>query len=138
LPIFRKTSIFYTYEETCQQEHENCALSRDTRVLFGANVASTVLRWVQTMDEETIKKQNPKCRLHWCLIKFGDTVSHVGIFDHSCELAPIYLLSDLPHPSPLTRFRTYKIATPPQAKTPVKHWEYCTGTLRGWSEHALM
>ncbi len=29
-----------------------------------------------------------------------DTVSHVGFFNPSCELLPIYLLSDLPHLSP--------------------------------------
>jgi hypothetical protein len=56
------------------------------------------------MDEGPIKTHHPKCRLHWCLIEFidwsGDTVSHVGIFDPSCELLPFYLLSDLPHPSP--------------------------------------
>jgi hypothetical protein len=77
----------------------------------------------------------------------------VGIFDPSCVLLPLYLLSDLPPPSQskrtvytdsvwlwgvgvgrggvelgcrpnlqefntlfLTRFRTYKIATPPQTK----------------------
>jgi hypothetical protein len=101
------------------------------------------------MDEGTKKTQkNPKCRLYWCLIEFIDwryTVSHVGIFDPSCELLPLYLLSDLHHPFPpsqskrtvytesvwlgggvlscvvdhilfLTRFRTYKIATPPQTK----------------------
>jgi hypothetical protein len=30
--------------------------------------------------------------------RLGDTVSHVGIFDPSCELMPLYLLSDLPPP----------------------------------------
>jgi hypothetical protein len=29
-----------------------------------------------------------------------DTVSHVGIFDPSCELLLLHFLSDLPHPSP--------------------------------------
>jgi hypothetical protein len=43
---------------------------------------------LRSMDEGTIKTQNPKCRLYWCLIDF----------DPSCELLP--LLSDLPHPSP--------------------------------------
>jgi hypothetical protein len=56
------------------------------------------------MDEGTIKTPNPKCRLYWRLIEFIDrrycTVSHVDIFDPSCELLPLYLLSDLPHPSP--------------------------------------
>jgi hypothetical protein len=28
------------------------------------------------------------------------TVSHVGIFDPSCELLPLYLLSDRPDPHP--------------------------------------
>jgi hypothetical protein len=34
------------------------------------------------MDGGTMKIQNPKCRLYWCLIEF------------------VYLLFDLPHPSP--------------------------------------
>jgi hypothetical protein len=47
--------------------------------------------------EGTIKTQNPKYRLYWCLIEFiGDTVIHVGIFDPTGELLPLYLLSDLP------------------------------------------
>jgi hypothetical protein len=29
-----------------------------------------------------------------------EIASHVGIFDPSCELLPLYLLSDLPDPSP--------------------------------------
>jgi hypothetical protein len=29
---------------------------------------------------------------------FRNTVSHIGIFDPSCELLPFYLLSDLPQP----------------------------------------
>ncbi len=43
------------------------------------------------MDQITIKTPIPKCRLYWCLIEseIGDTVSHVGIFDKSCELAPL-------------------------------------------------
>jgi hypothetical protein len=83
-----------------------------------------------------------------------NTVSHIGIFDPSCLLLPLYLFSDLP-PLPkvnvqyiqtvcgcggwegvlgcvvdhilqefntlfLTRFRTYKIATPPQTKMTCK------------------
>jgi len=80
------------------------------------------------------------------LLVFIDTVSHVGIFDLSCELLPLYLLSDLTSQSKhtvytdsvwggvlscvvdhillefntlfLTRFRTYKIATiTPNKKT---------------------
>jgi hypothetical protein len=56
----------------------------------------------QAQAWRTIKTQYPKCRLYWCLIEFIDwRYSHVGIFDPSCELLPLYLLSDLPHPSPL-------------------------------------
>jgi hypothetical protein len=53
---------------------------------------------------ELYKTPNPECRPYWCLVEFIDwrysTVSHVGIFDPSCELLPLYLLTDLPHPSP--------------------------------------
>ncbi len=81
-----------------------------------------------------------------------DTVSHDGIFDHPCELLPLYLLSDLPRPSPPSQskggrvsscvvdhilqefklcvsehgFRTYKIAAPHKTKTPVMT------TFRDW------
>ncbi len=55
------------------------------------------------IDHITIKtpNPNPKCRLYWCLIEFIDwtynqSVSHVGIFDLSCKLTPLYLLSRLP------------------------------------------
>ncbi len=114
------------------------------------------------MDEGTIKTQNPKCRLVLKRVYrlHGDTVSRVGIFDFSCELLPLYLLSYLPIPLPLpkvnvcrhcvavggggvlscvvdhilqefntlflTRFKTYKIATPPQTKIQVKT------TFRDW------
>jgi hypothetical protein len=47
---------------------------------------------LQPVDQITRKIPNPKCRLYRCLIVFidwRDTVSHVGIFDHSCELAPL-------------------------------------------------
>jgi hypothetical protein len=53
------------------------------------------------MDEGTIKTPNPKCHLHWYLIEFidyRDTVSHVDIFDPSCVLLPLYLLSEPPLP----------------------------------------
>jgi hypothetical protein len=33
-------------------------------------------------------------------VENGDTVSHVGIFDPSCELAPSNLLTGSPTPSP--------------------------------------
>ncbi len=74
---------------------------------------NTVIFRVKTMDKGAIKTKNPKCRLNWCLIEFVDrsTVSHVGIFDpllwtvvlplyQLCTLSALYLLSDLPHPSP--------------------------------------
>ena len=51
----------------------------------------------------SIMTPNPKCRLYWCLIQFIDcvgTVSLVGIFDPSCVLLPLYLLSDPPSPLP--------------------------------------
>jgi hypothetical protein len=68
------------------------------------------------MDEGTIKTPNPKCRLYWWfnrVYRSGDTVSHVGIFDPSCELLPIYLLSDLPHPftPPLPKVNVQYIQT---------------------------
>jgi hypothetical protein len=125
---------------------------------------------VWSMDEGTIKTPFPKCRLYWCLIEFIDWrhSQSCWYFDPSCELLPLYLLSDLPQPSSpfpkstyiiyrqcvavgggvgrrwrgvlscvvdhilqkfstlfLTRFRVYKIATPPN-KTPVKT------TFRNW------
>ncbi len=42
-----------------------------------------------SMEQTYIKTPNPKCRLYWCLIKTGDTVSHVGIFDRLCEALPL-------------------------------------------------
>jgi hypothetical protein len=42
-----------------------------------------------SMDQITIQKPNLTCRLYWSLLEFIDTVSHVGIFDPSCELAPL-------------------------------------------------
>jgi hypothetical protein len=54
------------------------------------------------MDEGTVNTQNPKFCLYWCLIEFIDWIySHAGIFDPSCELLSLYLLSDQPQPSPL-------------------------------------
>jgi hypothetical protein len=126
------------------------------------------LDMVASMDEGTTKTQIIKCRLYWCLIEFlktGSTVNHIGLFDLSCKLLPLYFLSDLPHPSPLplqylqtvsgcgkgvgrvlsyvvdhiwqefntvflTRFRTYKISTPPQTKRPLKT------TFRDWCLHS--
>ncbi len=111
------------------------------------------------MDEETIKTQNPKCRLYWCLIEFID-----WRYSQTCwyfrpflwTVAPLRtfsLTSPTPPPLPkvnvqysvwlwgggggmlscivdhilqefntlfLTRFRTYKITTPPQTKSTVK------------------
>jgi hypothetical protein len=57
------------------------------------------------MDEGTIKTQNPKCRLYWCLIEFIDWrySQSCWYFRPLCELVPLYLLSDLPHPSPTSQ-----------------------------------
>ena len=38
-------------------------------------------------------------------------VCHVGIFDPSCELLSLYLLSDLPHPSPPAKVNVQYIQT---------------------------
>ncbi len=46
-----------------------------------------LLATVRSMDQISLKTPNPKCRLYWCLIQFNK-VSHAGIFDSSCELAP--------------------------------------------------
>ncbi len=87
---------------------------------------------LEAMDEETIKTQNPICRLFWCLIVFID-----WRYNQSCwyfrpllwTVAPLPSLFSLTSPARvwlwfntqfLTRFRTYKIATPTQPKTPVK------------------
>jgi hypothetical protein len=115
------------------------------------------------MDEGTIKTQDPKCRLHWCLIEFID-----WRYSQSCwyfrplfvNCCPSTFSLASPNPSLLpkvtysifrqcvavgggeggggvlscvvdhilqefnilfvTRFRTYKIATPPKQKWPVK------------------
>jgi hypothetical protein len=48
---------------------------------------------VVPMDQITIKTPTSKCRLYWCLIDFIDwrysQSCNVGIFDPSCELAPL-------------------------------------------------
>ncbi len=96
-----------------------------------------------------VTTMNPKCRRYWCLKALIDWrySQTFWYFWPSCELLPLYLLSDLAHPSPpfpklcvavgrggggrvlscvvdhilqefntlfLTRFRNFKIATPPQ------------------------
>jgi hypothetical protein len=38
---------------------------------------------------------------------YGERVSHVGIFDPSCELLPLYLLSDLPPPPSQSKRTVY-------------------------------
>jgi hypothetical protein len=97
---------------------------------FLTKILDLFARSQQAREAITIKTPNPKCRLYWCLIEFkdwsGDTISHVGIFDPLCELAPLYLLSSSPpvglcgqhlqelHTVYLTRLRTYKIALTPQ------------------------
>ncbi len=51
------------------------------------------------MDEGTIKTQNPKFRLYWCLIELIDWLEiqsvMFGIIDPSCRLLPLYLLPGL-------------------------------------------
>jgi hypothetical protein len=60
---------------------------------------------LQIHGPNTIKTPKLKGRLHWCLVEFTDraTVSHVGIFDPSCELAPpqTFSLVHLPPPFPV-------------------------------------
>ncbi len=102
------------------------------------------------MDEGTIRTPNPKCRLYWRLIEFMDwRYSHSCWYFRSLlwTVAPLpSLWPPPPHPPSrmwggwawgvlscivdhilqefhtlfLKIFRTYKIATPPQPKTPVK------------------
>ncbi len=70
----------------------------------GRNATHSTYR-PRSMDQISIKTPNPKCRLYWCLIEFidwssGDTVSHVGFFNPSCEQEPVtFSLVHLP-PSP--------------------------------------
>ncbi len=67
-------------------------------------IMTMMRRRLSDMDEGTIKTPNPKCRLYWCLIEFIDwRHSPSYTFDPICELLPLYLLSDLPHPSPLPK-----------------------------------
>jgi hypothetical protein len=64
---------------------------------------------VKSTGQITIKTPNPKCRLFWCLIEFYRLVSYVGIFDPSCKLSPLYLLSSSPPPPPLPVWKsTYR------------------------------
>jgi hypothetical protein len=56
--------------------------------------------FVAPMDEGTLKTPNPKFRLFWCLIEIidwssGVIVSHVGIFDPSSELLPLWPIPSL-------------------------------------------
>ncbi len=48
---------------------------------------------VDSMDQITIKAKasNPKCLLYWCFTEFIDWrySMYVGIFNPSCELAPL-------------------------------------------------
>ncbi len=54
-----------------------------------------VIGWV--IDQITIKRPCPKCRLYWCLIEFIDwRYSRHDYIDPSCKLAPLYLLSSSP------------------------------------------
>ncbi len=103
--------------------------------LFSSGEKDTVRQI--TMDQITIMNPNPKCRLYWCLIEFTD-----WRYSRSCW----YFRSLLWTSAPLTfslvysvcngggdrvvwraytgvihcvfdRFRTFKIALPPQTKT---------------------
>jgi hypothetical protein len=77
-------------------------------------------RKVRGMDEGTIKTQNPKCRLYWCLIEFVDwrhsqscwyfrlnTDPDPGFDDqelkniYSCEKIDIFFISKITIPMPL-------------------------------------
>ena len=67
------------------------------------------------MDEGTIKTQNPKCRLYWCLIEFIDwrfsqSCSYFRVVDHILQGFKTLFL---------TRFRTYKVAA---VKTTFRDW----------------
>ncbi len=98
------------------------------------------------------RTQNPKCRLYWCLIEFVDWIYSQSCWYFRPLLWTVAPLPSLWPPPPLppsqskggrvlscvvghilqedslflTRFRTYKSATPPQTKTPV------TTTFRDW------
>jgi hypothetical protein len=53
------------------------------------------------MGQILIQTLNPKCRLYWFLIEFIDwRYSHVGIFDPSCELAPLLPSDWFTYPAP--------------------------------------
>ncbi len=99
--------------------------------VVGGENAETTLVFVHTIDQLTMKTPNPKCRLYWWLKEFleWDTVSHVGIFDPSCKLAPLYLLSSSP-PPPLpfvSKYRSiYNIHT------------FYTVCNRGWGGDGVM
>jgi hypothetical protein len=59
--------------------------------------------FAETMDDGTIKTQDPKCRLYWCLKEFIDwRYSHVGIFFNplvNCCPSTFSLTSPRPPPS---------------------------------------
>ncbi len=66
------------------------------------------------IDQITIKTSNPKCRLYCCLIEFIDlSVSHVGIFDPCCKLAPLWAPYDRGARTSTAR-DTQRHATPPE------------------------
>jgi hypothetical protein len=104
------------------------------------------------MDEGTIKTQNPKCRLYWCFI---ERYSHSCWYFRPLlwTVAPLpFLWPPPPLPSSQSLYRrggggglscvvdhilqefnttrTYKIATRPQTKTPVKT------TIRDWCPYS--
>jgi hypothetical protein len=81
----------------------------DTQQMHAMAVMKEIRSMVCRMDVGTIKTQNSKCRLYWCLIEFMDWrySSHVGIFDPFCELLLLYLsLTSHTPPSPSHSKRT--------------------------------
>jgi hypothetical protein len=59
--------MFYRY--TIRQHIFMTAAKTSTNKSVPFNMAST---GIVPMDEGTKKKQNPKCRLYWCLLEFKD------------------------------------------------------------------
>jgi hypothetical protein len=90
LPIFFVTGPFTSHPGPrvhCGQEppfHQEVQLRRGRlsgRLLLGMD---------GDHGPNIYKDTNPPCRLYWCLIEFDiQSVMLVGIFDTSCELAPL-------------------------------------------------
>ncbi len=71
----------------------NCELCKGPRLSRPLRFAS-LIPWTKELK----RIQNPKCRLYWGLIKFIDWRYSLSCW--YCELLSLYLLFDLPHPSP--------------------------------------